>query len=83
VPAATPRDAEPEPRPRRPASGLSEREREVLALLALGHTNREIADRLVLSVRTVEWHRSRIRWKLGVTGRAALAGVAREHGLVE
>ena len=61
---------------------LSRREREVLALLALGHTNREIAEQVHLSVRTVEWHRARIQSKLHVTGRAALAQIAREHGLV-
>lgn len=61
---------------------LSRRECEVLALLALGHTNREIAERVGLSVRTVEWHRARIQAKLGVTGRAALAQVARTHGLI-
>jgi DNA-binding CsgD family transcriptional regulator len=61
---------------------LTRREREVLALLALGHTNREIAEQLELSVRTVEWHRARIQAKLHVTGRAALAQVARAHGLL-
>jgi DNA-binding CsgD family transcriptional regulator len=61
---------------------LSRREREVLALLALGHTNREIAEQVHLSVRTVEWHRARIQSKLRVTGRAALAHIARTHGLV-
>jgi DNA-binding CsgD family transcriptional regulator len=61
---------------------LSRREREILALLALGHTNREIAERVHLSVRTVEWHRARIQTKLHVTGRAALARIARRHGLV-
>lgn len=65
-----------------PAEQLTEREREVLGLLALGHTNREIAERLVLSVRTVEWHRARMQWKLGVSGRAALADIARSQGLV-
>lgn len=64
------------------APALSARERGVLALLARGHTNREIAEHLVLSVRTVEWHRARIQWKLGVTGRAALVVRARELGLV-
>ena len=81
------------PRPRRaaahPCAGrsgapapdkLSRREREILALLALGHTNREIAERVHLSVRTVEWHRARIQSKLHVTGRAALAQIARAHG---
>jgi DNA-binding CsgD family transcriptional regulator len=61
---------------------LSRREREILALLALGHSNREIAERVHLSVRTVEWHRARIQSKLHVTGRAALARIARQHGLV-
>jgi DNA-binding CsgD family transcriptional regulator len=61
---------------------LSRREREILALLALGHTNREIAEQMRRSVRTVEWHRARIQAKLGVTGRAALAQVARTHGLL-
>ena len=65
-----------------PPEQLSSREREVLTLLALGHTNREIAERLHLSVRTVEWHRARIQSKLHVTGRAALAQIARRHGLV-
>lgn len=60
---------------------LSPREREILALLTLGHTNREVAAELELSVRTVEWHRARIQTKLGVTGRAALARVARAHGV--
>jgi DNA-binding CsgD family transcriptional regulator len=61
---------------------LSHREREILALLALGHTNREIAEQVRLSVRTIEWHRARIQAKLGVTGRAALAQIARTHGLL-
>lgn len=56
---------------------LSAREREVLTLIAAGHTNREIADALVLSVRTVEWHRARIQWKLGVSSRAELVQAAR------
>ena len=63
------------------ADRLTSREREILTLVALGHTNRAIAERLVLSVRTVEWHRSRLHWKLGVHGRAALAVQARELGL--
>ena len=61
---------------------LSRREREVLALLALGHTNREIAEQIHLSIRTVEWHRARIQAKLRLTGRAALAQFARKHGLL-
>jgi len=76
---------EPAPEPIDPDAAtekLSRREREILALLALGHTNREIAERVHLSVRTVEWHRARIQSKLHVTGRAALARIARQHGLV-
>jgi DNA-binding CsgD family transcriptional regulator len=59
------------------AEVLSAREREVLALIAGGHTNREIADELVLSIRTVEWHRARIQWKLSVSSRAELVQAAR------
>jgi DNA-binding CsgD family transcriptional regulator len=76
LPVSASADAVPAP------DALSRREREVLALLALGHTNREIAEQVKLSVRTVEWHRARIQAKLQVTGRAALAQVARTHGLV-
>jgi DNA-binding CsgD family transcriptional regulator len=66
-----------------PPHDLSARERDVLRLLALGHTNRQIAEQLFLSVRTVEWHRARLQWKLEVRGRAALAKMARVHGLVD
>lgn len=66
-----------------PSTMLSGRERQVLALLSAGHTNREIAERLVLSVRTVEWHRARLHWKLGVSGRAALIEAARSRGLTD
>jgi DNA-binding CsgD family transcriptional regulator len=62
---------------------LSKREQEILTLLALGHTNREVAERLFLSIRTVEWHRARLQWKLGVSGRAALTRRARALGLVD
>lgn len=61
---------------------LTEREREVLALVALGMTSRQIADELVLSARTVEWHRSRIQTKLGVSGRAEMTRIAHECSLV-
>ncbi|WP_328885068.1 response regulator transcription factor [Streptomyces sp. NBC_00316] len=61
---------------------LTAREAEVLSLLALGHTNQEIAQRLYVSVRTVETHRSRIRDKLGKDTRAELIAAARERGLV-
>jgi two-component system, NarL family, response regulator NreC len=62
---------------------MTEREREVLRLLALGHTNREVAERLVLSVRTVESHRENIQRKLGVRSRAELTNAALELGLFE
>lgn len=61
---------------------LTGREVEVLSLLALGHTNQEIARRLYVSVRTVETHRARIRDKLGAETRAELIAAAREHGLL-
>jgi two-component system, NarL family, response regulator NreC len=51
---------------------LSEREHEVLHLLALGHTNQEIAAMLAISVRTVETHRARVMEKLGLKTRAEL-----------
>ena len=60
---------------------LTNREREVLTEIALGHTNKEIAARLDLSVRTVESHRSSIREKSGGGNAAALAQLAREMGL--
>jgi two-component system response regulator NreC len=60
---------------------LSPRETEVLTLIALGHTNTEIAASLFLSVRTVESHRSHIQQKIGLTTRAELVGYARERGL--
>jgi two-component system response regulator NreC len=62
---------------------LSEREREVLRLLALGHTNQEIAKMLYLSVRTVETHRAHIMQKLRLTTRAELVRFAIDHGLLE
>lgn len=65
----------------RPA--LSVREAEVLKLLAFGHTNQEIADRLTLSVRTVETHRSHIQQKLGLSRRSELTQYALENGLIE
>lgn len=61
---------------------LTEREREVLQLLAMGMTNQQVADQLVLSVRTVETHRARIMDKLGIKGRAALVAYAKRRGLI-
>lgn len=63
---------------------LSERERVVLKLVALGHTNQEIAEQLALSIKTVESYRARGMEKLGLTSRAALVRYAIQEGwLVE
>lgn len=67
----------------RSADELSERERSVLRLIALGHTNAEAAEQLYISVRTVESHRAHIQQKLGLSSRAELVHYALEHGLVE
>lgn len=67
---------------RRRDDGLTDRERDVVRLAALGHTNREMADRLVLSVRTVETHRARIQRRLGLSTRAELVRWALDHGLL-
>ena len=64
------------------APTLSDREREVLQLVALGNTNQQIADRLVLSVKTVETYKARVMEKLGVRGRAALVRYAMEQKLI-
>jgi two-component system response regulator NreC len=65
------------------ANPLSEREREVLRLLALGHTNQEIAQQLYISVRTAETHRAHIMRKLNLSTRAELVRYAIEHGNLE
>jgi len=57
------------------ADGLSERELEIVRLIALGHTNTEIAEQLFLSVRTVNAHLRSIYTKLGISSRAELAAV--------
>ena len=62
---------------------LSEREREVLRLLALGHTNQEIAKMLYISVRTAETHRAHIMQKLGLQTRAELVRHALASGLLD
>jgi DNA-binding NarL/FixJ family response regulator len=62
--------------------GLSQREVEVLRLLASGRSNAEIADELVLSVRTVEKHVANIYGKIGARGRADAATYALRHGLL-
>jgi two-component system response regulator NreC len=66
----------------RPLGDLSEREVEILRMIALGHTNAEIAQSLYLSVRTVESHRAHIQQKLGRSTRAELVRYALDHGLV-
>ena len=68
---------------RREDDGLTARERDVVRLVALGHTNSEIADRLTLSVRTIETHRARIQRRLGLSRRAQLVRWALERGLLE
>jgi DNA-binding CsgD family transcriptional regulator len=60
---------------------LSERETEVLGLLAAGMTNREVARALKISVRTAEFHRDNIRAKLKLSSRAELVAYARKRSL--
>lgn len=69
--------------PEGPPGGLTPREIEVLRLVAAGHTNPEIAEKLVISIRTVETHRAAIHRKLGTASRAEVVSFAREHGLIE
>jgi two-component system, NarL family, response regulator NreC len=75
--------AEAEERRRAEADPLSDREREVLRLLALGHTNQEIAEMLYISVRTAETHRAHIMQKLRLSSRAELVRYALDSGLIE
>jgi two-component system, NarL family, response regulator NreC len=75
--------AEAEERLRAETDPLSEREREVLRLLALGHTNQEIAKLLFVSVRTAESHRAHIMQKLRLATRAELVRYALAHGLLD
>jgi two-component system, NarL family, response regulator NreC len=75
--------AEAEARARAEADPLSEREREVLRLLALGHTNQEIAKLLFISVRTAETHRAHVMQKLRLSTRAELVRYAIRQGLLE
>ena len=72
--------AEPPPGP---PDNLSEREVDVLRLIALGHTNSEIAQKLYISVRTVETHRGHISQKLLLNSRAELVRYALDHKLVD
>ena len=68
--------------PAGPPDDLTDRELEVLRLIALGHTNGDIAERLFLSVRTVESHRAHIQQKLRRTRRFELVRYALDHGLL-
>jgi two-component system response regulator NreC len=69
--------------PAGPPGNLSDREAEVLRLIALGHTNAEVGEQLFLSVRTVETHRAHIQQKLGRSTRAELVRYALDHGLLD
>ena len=75
--------AEAEERRRAEEDPLSDREREVLRLLALGHTNQEIASMLYISVRTAETHRAHIMQKLRLATRAELVRYALAQGLLD
>ena len=66
-----------------PLEALSERERELLRLLALGHTNREIGERLFLSVRAIEVNRAKLMEKLGVESRPDLVRLAIANGVID
>ena len=69
--------------PAGPPDGLTDRELEVLRLLALGHTNAEVAEQMFLSVRTVESHRAAAARKTGRHSRAELVRYALDHRLLE
>jgi two-component system response regulator NreC len=75
--------AEAEERKRAASDPLSEREQEILRLLALGHTNQEIAKMLYISVRTAETHRAHVMQKLGLSSRAELVRYALAAGLLD
>jgi two-component system, NarL family, response regulator NreC len=75
--------AEPEGEAPRDSDPLSGREHEVLRLLALGHTNQEIAQMLFISVRTAETHRAHIMRKLGLSTRAEIVRYALANGHLE
>lgn len=66
-----------------PPGELTERELEILRLLVRGYTNRQIADALMLSIRTVEYHRANLTGKLGLQSRVDLVRYAAEHGLLD
>ncbi len=68
---------------RQPEEPLTPREVEVLRLIVQGYTNRQIAEQLCVSVRTVEGHRANLCRKLDLRSRVELVRYAREHGLIE
>jgi two-component system response regulator NreC len=72
-----------EPVDQGPPDELTPRETEILGLLAQGYMNPEIAEQLVLSVRTVETHRANIQRKTSISTRAELIAYAKQHNLVE
>ena len=69
--------------PSGPPDNLTERELQVLRLIALGHTNAEIGAQIYVSVRTIESHRAHIQQKLGRSTRAELVRYALDHGLLD
>ncbi len=71
------------PAPAQGEPALSDREREVLRLIAHGHTNQQVADRLCISVKSVETYKARLMEKLGLKGRAELVRYALQHGLLK
>ena len=71
------------PEPPGPPDDLTQRELDVLRLIALGHTNAEIGGQLYLSVRTVETHRAHIQQKTRRSTRAELVRYAIDHGLID
>jgi two-component system response regulator NreC len=75
--------ADVEERERAASDPLSDREREVLRLLAQGHTNQDIATQLYISVRTAETHRAHIMQKLGFTSRSELVRYAIDQGMLD
>ncbi|HVQ59498.1 MAG TPA: response regulator transcription factor [Solirubrobacterales bacterium] len=66
-----------------PLQGLNEREQDLLRLVALGHTNREIGEQLFLSVRAIEVNRSKLFEKLGIESRPELVRFAIDNGVIE
>jgi two-component system response regulator NreC len=66
-----------------PIEALTPREKDVLGLIVLGYTNRQIGEELSISVRTVEGHRANLSEKIGSNSRADLVRYARDHGLLD